>query len=102
MASSAIVRADIPAAIDRAARLSRYVSQLLAADPSLANAAFEQPFAAEDMRAALAGECSDEAGLHRKLRKLRQAVMLRLIVRDLSGLADLAEVIAGATSLAEH
>ncbi len=102
MASSAIVRADIPAAIDRAARLSRYVSQLLAADPSLANAAFEQPFAAEDMRAALAGECSDEAGLHRKLRKLRQAVMLRLIVRDLAGLADLAEIIAGATSLAEH
>jgi glutamate-ammonia-ligase adenylyltransferase len=102
MPSSAIVQADIPAALDRATRLSRYVRNLLAADPDLAAGAFDQPFDAARMREALAGDMADEEALHRALRKLRQAVMLRLIVRDLGGLADLAEVVAGATSLAEE
>ena len=43
----------------------------------------------------------DEAGLSQALRVLRKHVMLRLITRDLSGLADLSEVMTTATALAE-
>ncbi|MCW5625924.1 MAG: bifunctional [glutamate--ammonia ligase]-adenylyl-L-tyrosine phosphorylase/[glutamate--ammonia-ligase] adenylyltransferase, partial [Burkholderiales bacterium] len=69
----------------------------LAADP------FGEAFDAGQMRRALDGlEDADEAALDRALRRLRRAVMLRLIVRDLAGWADLAEVVAGATSLAEE
>lgn len=100
MPSSPIAANDLPAAVERAARLSRYARQLLAAEPSLANAPFGEAFTAEAMRLALA-EAGDEAELNRSLRRLRQAVMLRLIVRDLAGFADLAEVVTGATCLAE-
>jgi glutamate-ammonia-ligase adenylyltransferase len=103
MPSPATAQVDAPAAITRAARLSRYVRHLLSADPSLAAAPFGEPFSATRMRDSLAGiDEQDEAALDRALRKLRQAVMLRLIVRDLAGLADLAEVVAGATALAEQ
>ena len=103
MTSPAIAPEAVPAAIARAARLSRYARQVLAADPSLATASFDEPFTAAAMCEALgdAGGAGEE-NLHRTLRKLRQAVMLRLIVRDLAGLAGLDEVVAGATALAEE
>src|SRR5690606_32989459 len=43
----------------------------------------------------------DEADLNRVLRLLRKHVMLRLITRDIGGLADLAEVMCTMTDLAE-
>ncbi len=103
MPSSATEQFDAPAAIVRAARLSRYARHLLSADPGLAGAPYGEPFSTAQMHASLAGigDISEEA-LDRTLRKLRQAVILRLIVRDLAGLADLDEVVTGATNLAEQ
>ena len=88
--------------LERACRYSRYVQRTLAARPELAALPFFAPCSRSDMRAALPVETAgDDARLGRELRLLRQAVMLRLIVRDLSGLADLAEVMTTTTALAE-
>ena len=46
-------------------------------------------------------EITDEASLKRALRLLRQQVMVRIIVRDLNGLADLQEVMRTISHLAE-
>ena len=94
-------RAD--ARLERAARFSRYVLRLLEADPRLGfDARVDHPFSASDMRAELAADPSDtDEALKRSLRALRKRVMLRLIARDIAGLAPLAEVMATATALAE-
>ncbi|MDP3686260.1 MAG: hypothetical protein Q8R64_01610 [Sulfurimicrobium sp.] len=84
---------------------SRYVQRLLQSNPSLLeelHADLHLPWNTESMKAALAAsEISDEASLKSALRMLRKRVMLRLIVRDISGLADLHEVMDNATQLAE-
>src|SRR3990172_1300870 len=75
-------------------KLSRYAGQQLAGHPELAaeiNAA--QPFVADEIARALAGsDRDDEAALKRRLRALRQRVLLRVMARDLAGTADLGEV----------
>ena len=54
------------------------------------------------MAQALAGASDDdEARLKRRLRELRQRVLLRVMARDLSGRAELAEVCATMSDLAE-
>ena len=95
------LRAD--AHIARAARLSRYAKRLIEAEPVLElDAGTRRPFSAEDMRAFLEAQPSaDDDALKRALRALRKRVMLRLIARDLGGLAALSEVMATATGLAE-
>ena len=97
----ASTRADTRIAL--AVRFSRYASRLLEAEPRLRlDAGIDQAFTAGDMRAALAAEpAGDEAALQRALRVLRQRTMLRLIARDLGGVAPLAEVLATTTALAE-
>ena len=94
-------RAD--ARIARAARLSRYAQRLLEAEPALElDARTEQPFSAAEMRAFIEAQPSgDDDALKRALRALRKRVMLRLIARDLGGLAPLAEVTGTAIALAE-
>ena len=89
--------------IARAARLSRYAKRLLEAEPALGlDAGTQRPFSAEEMRAFLQAQPSaDDDTLKRALRALRKRVMLRLIARDLGGLAALAEVTATTTALAE-
>jgi glutamate-ammonia-ligase adenylyltransferase len=89
--------------IARAARLSRYAKRLLEAEPALGlDAGTRRPFSAEEMRAFLQAQPSaDDDTLKRALRALRKRVMLRLIARDLGGLAALAEVTATTTALAE-
>lgn len=89
--------------IARAARLSRYAKRLLEAEPALAlDAGTTRPFSAEEMRAFLNAQPSaDDDTLKRALRALRKRVMLRLIARDLGGLAALGEVLATTTALAE-
>lgn len=91
--------------IERAASHSRYLARLLAADARCADrlaSGLAQPFDAATMQAQLqAAAPGDEATLNTALRKLRQAVMARLIVRDLGGLADLSEVMDTCTDLAE-
>src|SRR3954471_5184165 len=82
---------------------SRYAVQLLAAQPQLAaELAAPQPFTRDEMLGALAGAGEDgEAALMRRLRRLRQRVLLRVMARDLCGLAGLDEVCGAMTDLAE-
>ena len=91
------------AALEQACRLSRYVRHLTAARPELAQTLdASRPFDAAAMRAFIAAAApADERALARTLRDLRQRVMLRVIVRDLAGWADLAEVVATMTDLAD-
>ncbi|MBI4192776.1 MAG: bifunctional [glutamate--ammonia ligase]-adenylyl-L-tyrosine phosphorylase/[glutamate--ammonia-ligase] adenylyltransferase [Betaproteobacteria bacterium] len=91
------------ALVRRAAELSRFARHLLAADPGLLPAAsLRTPFGADEMRADLAAAgAADEAALKRTLRDLRKRVMLRVIARDLGGLATLDEVVATVTALAD-
>ncbi len=83
---------------------SRAAAQLLAARPELA-AEIEPArpaFGRAEMQAALA-DCAadDEASLKRRLRRLRQRVLLREMARDLAGAAELAEVCGAMSDLAE-
>lgn len=86
---------------------SRYVQRLLESEPELLmelRQNLKQSFLREEMQAFLnanADVANDEAGLNSILRSLRKRVMLRLIARDLGGLADLGEVMMGMTDLAE-
>jgi glutamate-ammonia-ligase adenylyltransferase len=90
-------------ALDAARLYSRYVHRLLEAEPQMvSDSGCGQPFLPGEMESFLAAHpASDEATLQRTLRMLRKRVMLRLIARDIGGLADLAEVITTATALAE-
>jgi glutamate-ammonia-ligase adenylyltransferase len=82
---------------------SRCAQRLLAARPELAaELADPAPFARAAMAAALEGaQGDDEAPLKRRLRRLRQRVLLRVMARDLSGRAALAEVCGAMSDLAE-
>ena len=98
-AAEEIIRGILP--------FSRYAQRLLESEPELRTELLQnlhKPFLREAMQAFLqadAAAANGEAGLHSILRRLRKRVMLRLIARDLGGLADLAEVMAGMTALAE-
>jgi glutamate-ammonia-ligase adenylyltransferase len=93
----------VPAAIARAAQLSRYVRDQLSADPALvAGVPLDEPLDRAWMRAQIAGPHDGEAALKTALRRLRKAVMLALITRDLGGRAGFAEVVATVTALAEE
>jgi glutamate-ammonia-ligase adenylyltransferase len=87
--------------------LSRHALQRLDAHPELATEvdatrAARAPFGAAEMTVALAGaRDDDEAALKRRLRHLRERVLLRTMARDLEGLADLAEVCSTFSDLAE-
>ncbi|MBI3936544.1 MAG: bifunctional [glutamate--ammonia ligase]-adenylyl-L-tyrosine phosphorylase/[glutamate--ammonia-ligase] adenylyltransferase, partial [Betaproteobacteria bacterium] len=89
--------------VRRALELSRYARRLVSAEPHLlADNNASLPFTADAMRGVLETQAvGDDAALKRALRRLRKQVMLRVIVRDLGGLATLAEVIATTTALAE-
>lgn len=84
---------------------SRYAQHNLQGEPELQDdllSSLHKQWTAEAMQASLdASEIHDEATLKRALRRLRKRVMLRLQVRDLSGLANLQEVMATTTALAE-
>jgi glutamate-ammonia-ligase adenylyltransferase len=92
-------------ALDRVARCSRYGRRLLAAHAQWADALsgqLDRALTREAMLAFLAEPpCSDEAALHQRLRQLRQRVWLIATARDLAGDADLAEVTATWSTLAE-
>jgi glutamate-ammonia-ligase adenylyltransferase len=96
----AAARAD--AALSAARGFSRLARRLLDAEPQLADAGSDRPFAGTEMRALLAERsATDEPTLRRTLRALRKRVILRLMARDLGGCADLREVMATTTALAE-
>ncbi|MFY9316919.1 MAG: bifunctional [glutamate--ammonia ligase]-adenylyl-L-tyrosine phosphorylase/[glutamate--ammonia-ligase] adenylyltransferase [Burkholderiales bacterium] len=87
--------------------LSRYAGARLAARPELAvdvdlERAAGRAFHVAALREALAG-CAgdDEAAFKRRLRRLRERVLLRTMARDLEGAADLAEVCTTMSDLAD-
>ncbi len=92
-------------ALERVSRCSRYGRRLLSAQPQRAEAAagqLGQAFSRTAMQAFLAEPaCPDESALHQRLRQLRQQVWLVVTTRDLAGMADLAEVMATWSALAE-
>lgn len=89
--------------LDAARGFSRLARRLLEAEPQLATETdCERAFGDAAMRTLLAAQpAGDEAGLRRALRVLRKQVILRLMARDLGGCADLAEVLATTTELAQ-
>jgi [glutamine synthetase] adenylyltransferase / [glutamine synthetase]-adenylyl-L-tyrosine phosphorylase len=91
--------------LEDALAYSRYAQRLAQARPELFQAALvsiEQPYDAAAMRAYLARKTpGDEDELKRSLRQLRQQVMLRVLLRDLTGRAPLAEVMHSMSDLAE-
>ena len=91
--------------LDRATTYSRWLRARLAARPELAGwleTSAEAPVTRAEMREFLAGECADEDTLKRRLRQLREKVFARVMVRDLGGAANLVEVTATLTALAEE
>jgi glutamate-ammonia-ligase adenylyltransferase len=92
-------------ALDRVARCSRFGRRLLEARPQLAEALAVQlarPLDRAAMRSFLCEPpCIDEDALQRRLRQLRERVWLTTTARDLSGAADLGEVTATWSALAE-
>jgi glutamate-ammonia-ligase adenylyltransferase len=96
---------SFPDSFARTARLSPFAARLARARPDLAErlaATGAPPLARTDLEAELAGvPPGDEAALASALRRLRAFAMLTIIHRDLAGLADLSEVVATVTALAE-
>ncbi|MFA6015358.1 MAG: bifunctional [glutamate--ammonia ligase]-adenylyl-L-tyrosine phosphorylase/[glutamate--ammonia-ligase] adenylyltransferase [Gallionellaceae bacterium] len=89
----------------RAQHCSRYFKRLTEARPDLlawlANN-FASPCQAAELHAWLeALPCFTEEELSRSVRELRKRVMLKIVLRDLGGLADLDEVMSCITALAE-
>ncbi len=96
---------NFEAAVQRAVRCSRHAQRLLDIHDELGpwlRAHYAQPCSEAEMSAWLdAMPITDEASLSRALRTLRKRVMLKLLTRDLGGLADLDEVMSSMSALAE-
>jgi len=86
---------------------SRYAQRILESEPGLWAELMDniqQPFQRERMQTYLntfPNAAIDKSSLYNALRNLRKRVMLHLVARDLSGLADLSEVMVCMTNLAE-
>ena len=93
--------------LQRTLDCSRYARRVLETDPQLADwlqGSFATPCGREEMLSLLQQSglnLDDEASLSRAVRLLRKRVMVKLILRDLNGLADLNEVMQAMTALAE-
>ncbi|MDR2261267.1 MAG: bifunctional [glutamate--ammonia ligase]-adenylyl-L-tyrosine phosphorylase/[glutamate--ammonia-ligase] adenylyltransferase [Azoarcus sp.] len=90
--------------VNRAARQSHFLRRMLDSRPWLdecLTGGLGGAIGGEAMRAFIARQGADEANLRPVLRRLRTWVLCHLIVRDLGGLADLAEVTETMTTLAE-
>jgi len=95
------------AIVTQALSFSRYVERILTSEPERKTALLQSvhaPFQKKEMQAYLDSQSlkiTEEAVLDSVLRDLRKQVMLRLITRDISGQADLSEVMSTMTELAE-
>ena len=96
---------DFERVLQTAMHYSHYARRLLDSDSRLRNWLREHyatPCDAAEIGAWLdALPMDDEAAMRRSLRQLRKLVMLKLIARDLGGLANLDEVMSAMTALAE-
>jgi glutamate-ammonia-ligase adenylyltransferase len=98
---------DFPALLRKTQACSRYVQRILAAQPAVLTW-LETHYLSASTRADMlyfltefSDHLDDEATLSRAVRQLRQRVMVKLILRDINGLADLNEVMHTMTTLAE-
>ena len=92
-------------AINTASQFSRWLEKRLIARPSLRESlrnALHMNFSRAEMQAYLTPVPSTDFELGQRLRQLREQVFARVMTRDLSGLADLAEVTRTLTELAEE
>lgn len=83
---------------------SRYLANLLAAQPLLIPelaATWTTPLTPEQLSSAMAPLAGDDDTLKSQLRRLRQRTMAHIALRDLCGLAPLAEVVESMTLLAD-
>lgn len=91
--------------VRHAVTCSPFVSRMLAKDAQLLSDLLNnlhQPYQTAAMQTALeAQNIFDEQSLKQQLRRLRQQVLVRMIVRDLNGLADFHEVVQTTSALAE-
>lgn len=91
--------------VRHAATCSPFVSRMLAKDAQLLSDLLNnlhQSYQTADMQTAIdAQNIFDEQSLKQQLRRLRQQVLVRMIVRDLNGLADFHEVVQTTSALAE-
>ena len=88
----------------RAIEHSHYLSNLLVAQPALIpelQATWETPLSEAQMVAPLQQAFVDDEAVKSALRRLRHRTMAHLILRDLSGLAPLSEVVECMTLLAD-
>ncbi|HWS14219.1 MAG TPA: bifunctional [glutamate--ammonia ligase]-adenylyl-L-tyrosine phosphorylase/[glutamate--ammonia-ligase] adenylyltransferase [Rhodocyclaceae bacterium] len=93
-----------PTALDRAVGLSRTLQRLFENKPVLREevaASAHEPLTPAGMAAWLDREPLTEDALKPRLRRLRQRVLAHVAVRDLAGLASLAEVTGTMSALAE-
>lgn len=103
--NTAIPCPDFDSLVQRGTHCSRYLKRLLEAEPSLLpwlQAQYMTPCTAAELQHwlnAMPGNSEDE--LSRALRDLRKRAMLKILIRDLGGLADLNEVMQCMTALAE-
>jgi glutamate-ammonia-ligase adenylyltransferase len=96
--------APLPPLLSTAAQYSRFLSQLIERPPACFDPAhLARPLEGAEIRSMLqAHSVADEAGLLHALREVRKASVMRIMTRDLNGLADLAEVVGSVTALAEE
>ena len=97
--------ASFAAGMEHMATCSPFSARLLANDAHLLHDLLQnhgKPYVTAEMQQFLnAAQIVDEISLKKALRQLRQRVLLRIIYRDLNNLADLPEVLATITNLAE-
>jgi glutamate-ammonia-ligase adenylyltransferase len=99
-----MILTPVPELLSRAAAYSRWLAARLNARPELAGwivETLQAPVSRAEMADFLATGIAGEEDLKRQLRRLRERVFARVMTRDLSGLADLAEVTGTLTTLAE-
>jgi len=100
-----VIQTDFNSLLQHAKHCSRYLSRLLEAEPHLQTwlqENFASPCSASEIKCWLeAMPYSNEDELSKALRDLRKRVMLKILSRDLGGLADLNEVMQSISALAE-
>lgn len=107
MNTRSTISRDFPALLEKTRHCSRYARHALQADPGLLDwlqQNYSSPCNHTEILAllGLSGlNLSDESQLTKAVRVLRKQIMVKLILRDLNGLADLNEVMRTMTSLAE-
>ena len=88
-----------------AIEFSHSAARLVAAQPAMAaavQAALEQPFVWSEALVAQLDRAETPAALNAELRRLRQRILLHTLLRDFSGRAELDEVCATMTRLAQE